>query len=158
MAPKADNFDRLLKDYGSILPQLRGEFIHANCPLTADAVWAYLVTGKIRVAKQLLPGIKVVACGEVNVTTLVALKKALLKDGHGNHVVVTKNVGQNPGEHSLNVVNIRDKLYVIDAYVKPPVFSQDLRTYIGDGKIEVTKKAALHMVPAESVISYRCPT
>jgi hypothetical protein len=158
MAPKADRFDLLLKDYGTVLPQLRGEFVYANCPLTADAVWGYLVTGKVRVAKQLLPGIKVVACGSVKVTTLSALKKDLLKDGHGNHVVVTKNVGKNPGEHSLNVVNIRGKLYVVDAYVKPPVFSQDLLTHIGNGQIEVTKEAGLHMVPAESAMSFRCPS
>lgn len=157
MSPQPDRFDQMLKSYGTILPQLRGEFPYANCPLTADAVWAYLQSGKIRVAKQLLPGIKVVACGAARVTTLPALKKALLKDGHGSHVVVTKNVGKDPGEHSLNVANIRGKLYVIDAYVKPPVFSQDLLTYVGNGQIEVTKDASLHMVPAESALSFRCP-
>lgn len=56
------------------------------------------------------------------------------------------------------MVNIRDKLYVVDAYVKPPVFSQDLLTYIGPGKLEVTRNADLHMVPSESVMSFRCPS
>jgi hypothetical protein len=157
MAPKPDHIDRLLKDYATILTQLRGEFPYANCPLTADAVWAYLQTGETRVARQLLPGIKVVACGSVKVTTLQALKKELQKGGHGSHVVVTKNVGKDPGEHSLNAVNIRGKLYVVDAYVKPPVFSQDLGAYIGNGQLEITRKADLHMVPAEAVMSYRCP-
>jgi hypothetical protein len=146
----------MLKDYSTILPQLRGAFPHANCPLTADAVWSYLRTGKISVAKQLLPGIQIVACGSAKVMTLQGLKKDLLKNGHGSHVVVTKNPGQQPGEHSLNLANIRGKLYVIDAYVKPPVCSLDLLTYIGSGRLEVTRKADLHMVPAESVMSFRC--
>jgi hypothetical protein len=157
MATQPDQFDLLLKDYAKILPQLRGEFVYANCPLTADAVWGYLRTGKIRVAGQLLPGVQVVACGAIETTTLNKLKADLLKRKHGSHVVVTKNPGQNPGEHSLNVVNIRDKIYVVDAYVKPPVFSQDLLTYIGPGKLEVTRNADLHMVPSEAVMSFRCP-
>ena len=157
MSPKPDRFDRLLKESGTILPRLRGEFAYANCPLTADAVWAYLGTGEIRVAKQLLPGIKVVACGSVQTTTLQALKAQLRKRGHGRHVIVTKNVGQEPGEHSLNVVNIRGNLYVIDAYTKPPVFSQELSKYLGSGPLEVTRNADLHMVPAESVLSFKCP-
>ena len=156
MAPKTDRFDQLLKDYSTILPRLRGEFVHANCPLTADAVWAYLRTGEVRVAKQLLPGIEVVVCGNVQPTNLQRLKRDMLKSGHGSHVIVTKNVGKRPGEHSLNVVNIRGKLYVVDAYVKPPVFSEDLRYYIGTGPLEVTRNADLHMAPSESDLAKVC--
>jgi hypothetical protein len=71
-------------------------------------------------------------------------------------MVVTKNPGQTPGEHSLNVVNIRGTLYVVDAYVKPPVFGQDLVKYIGRGRLEVTQKADLHMIPADRAASFRC--
>jgi hypothetical protein len=157
MSPKPDRFDQLLKDYANILPRLRGDFVYANCPLTADALWTFLRTGEVRVAKQLIPGVKVVACGAMQTTTLKSLKKDLIKRGHGSHVVVTKNVGQDPGEHSLNVVNIRGKLYVVDAYVQPPVFSDDLLSYIGNGQLEVTRNADLHMVPSEKVMSFKCP-
>ena len=52
-----DRFDRMLKDFKTLLPQMSKHF-EPDCALTAEAVWKYLKTGVVSPARNLPLGFK----------------------------------------------------------------------------------------------------
>jgi hypothetical protein len=118
----------MLKEYKSLLPQLRGNsrLFTPNCALTAEAVWKYFNTGAVAPARRDLDGsFRVVGSRGQNIT-VNGIRRYLSKGGHGGHGVV-KARKANGDEHSMNVVNIRGKVYLVDAFdLQKPVLTEKL--------------------------------
>lgn len=155
--PKPDQFDEMLKNWKTLLPELRDKLSRSNCPLTAQAVWNYFHTGKVQ-APQLLLNVAfvMVECGDAETIELKDVKPRMKRKPHGAHAVLTVNPG-GPKEHSVVVVNIRGVVYMVDSYNQPGVFTQDLQGYLSYGKhFEITFNASIRMVPADQAKSYKC--
>lgn len=156
MTEPKDRFDAMLTDYQTLLPQMHDKFGHSNCPLTAEAVWNYFNTGKVAKARRTL-GSQAVICSPSIKTkvTIEGVKKLLNK--HGKHGVLTVNAGQ-PKEHSMNLVNIRGKVYMVDAYNERPVLTDKLKDYLTYAKtFEFSWSWDIHIVPTDRVMKFTCP-
>ena len=86
--------------------------------------------------------------------TLDKVIKALLKRRHGAHVVVTKHAGES-SEHSANLVNIRGKIYLVDAYTKPAIFTANF-THDWPHRIESSRTWDIRVVAREAVSEKTC--
>jgi hypothetical protein len=156
MSEPKDRFDVMLTDYQTLLPQMRDHFGHSNCPLTAEAVWKYFNTGKVTKARRALGSQAAVCSPSVrNRTTIESIKKLLKK--HGQHGVLTVNAGADD-EHSMNLVNIRGKVYMVDAYNERPVLTDQLKSYLGYArKLEFSWGWDVHIVPTDRIQTWNCP-
>jgi hypothetical protein len=145
-----DRFDRMLTDYQQLLRQLRGSpLIQPDCVLTAEAVWRYFQLGKLSSARRVMDGSKLAISSKTQRITVPGVRSLLLHAGHGSHGVVTA-FKLNGGEHSMNVVNIRGTIYIVDAYhAQHPVLTTDLAGYLGYAtRIEFASDWAVQIVPS----------
>ena len=147
------HLDALLKDPQAVLNGLHAKFGVSNCPLTAAAAFTFLETGVVRTAKRTMAGLVTVQCGNSKKMSFDGLIADLKKAGHGTHYVVTKDAGT-PNEHSANFVNIRGKIYLLDAYTKK--FTSDFRDGWGGKKLEVSSAWRIKIVPQDKINSSTC--
>jgi hypothetical protein len=155
--PPPDHFDRMLADYLVLLPKMRDKFGKSNCPLTAEAVWKYFNTGNVVAARKIMDGYGTVVCQPAIRVTSKSLEALLLEQGHGAHGVVTANPDSTDRQHSLNAVNIRGKVYLVDAYNPQPVLTDDLRGHLKYAqRLEFTAKWDLRIVPNHALAGYKC--
>jgi hypothetical protein len=156
--PKPDRFDEMLANWKTLLPLMRDKWGRSNCPLTAEAVWKYFLTGEVVPARVLLTGeTKMLQCGDSKAVTIKQIRNELRKKGHGMHAVVTANPGEKD-EHNFNVVNIRGTVYLVDAYNASGYLTADLEGSLKYARrLELSHEWDMHLVPAHVVETFKCP-
>jgi hypothetical protein len=103
----------------------------ANCPSTAEAVYHFLNTGRLRPAVCAGPGQGFETFGTYQRGTIQHVTQRVRQGGHGTHAVV--EAGRNPSHslgpmHSFNLVNVRGTVYVADAQTAR--LTSDVRDYV----------------------------
>lgn len=153
----SDRFDTVLSERAALLAQFQQQFHTGNCPATASTVQRYFETGEIQVARQVPPGFGVINCGvdfkKIKVNNLQAM---MLNHAHGYNVVV--GAFAEGKEHYYNVVNIRRKVYVVDAFNKPGTISEPnkLKDWLGwADRLEYTRRFVAKIVPLGQAASCR---
>lgn len=90
---------------------------------------------------------------------LEGIRRNLLSDGHGAHGVVTALENALYYLHNFNAVNIRGKVYFLDAYDKSyPKLTDKLDVFLRQvgNPLEFSRSWDIRLVPDERTATYRC--
>ena len=61
-------------------------------------------------------------------------------------------------EHSMNLVNIRGKIYMVDAYNERPVLTDKLKSHLAYARtFEFAWGWDVHIVPTDQIQNFKCP-
>jgi hypothetical protein len=98
-------------------------------------------------------------CSKSYPSSLARIQKDLKGYGHGAHGVVTTLEDAQYYLHNFNAVNIRGKIYFVDAYdASEPKLTSKLDVFLARlGKpIEFSREWDIRLVPDERTTIYRC--